>query len=331
MMAYSLAPPLGAISMNSAIRLDFGPYQPPAVVPGTPWDNASIYSTNDRYAAVYDVFALNLKKGATYDFFSYSFFEPTIVLHDAAGRAVAVDNAGGYGMDYVFDFVAAYSGTYYLHAGWDTGLAPGHRYGDVSVYEDIDTIRKATVHYGTSKVDTARIGGARSDYSISTDGQHVTVRHALGTSGVDDEKYENIERFKFDDSWVATDIEGNAGQAYRLYKAAFDRAPDANGLGFWIKQLDSGAPFEAVAQVFVGSKEFGSLFGAQISDKAYVSALYENVLNRPLDQTGADYWLTALGNGASRAQILIDFSESTENQQAVIGSIQNGIHYDMWA
>jgi hypothetical protein len=33
---------------------------------------------------------------------------------------------------------------------------------------------------------------------------------------------------------VALDVDGAAGQAYRLYQAAFDRAPDKNGLGYWI-------------------------------------------------------------------------------------------------
>ena len=50
------------------------------------------------------------------------------------------------------------------------------------------------------------------------------------------------ERLTFSDANIALDIDGNAGQAHRIYKAAFDRAPDLGGLGFWINTLDNGAP-----------------------------------------------------------------------------------------
>ena len=34
---------------------------------------------------------------------------------------------------------------------------------------------------------------------------------------------------------LALDINGTAGQVYRLYQAAFDRKPDLVGLGYWIE------------------------------------------------------------------------------------------------
>ena len=36
----------------------------------------------------------------------------------------------------------------------------------------------------------------------------------------------NVERLDFSDAHLAFDVDGNAGQIYRLYKAAFARTPD---------------------------------------------------------------------------------------------------------
>jgi hypothetical protein len=53
----------------------------------------------------------------------------------------------------------------------------------------------------------------------------------------------NVERIKLTDKSLALDIDGNAGQVYRVYKAVFNRDPmagDFSGLGYWIKQADTG-------------------------------------------------------------------------------------------
>jgi hypothetical protein len=126
---------------------------------------------------------------------------------------------------------------------------------------------------------------------------------------------------------VSHDTDGIAGQAYRIYKAAFDRAPDLAGLGFWINAMDDGAELTGVAGGFIGSTEFQSLYGKQVSDERFVELLYQNVLDRNPEQAGYDFWTTALDNGVSREEILIGFSESTENQSNVFPLISNGIEY----
>ncbi|RLM52635.1 DUF4214 domain-containing protein, partial [Halobellus sp. Atlit-31R] len=44
---------------------------------------------------------------------------------------------------------------------------------------------------------------------------------------------------------------------------------------------------------------------------------------------GYVYWEGRIASG-SREQILVDFSESPENQAQVIGAIQNGMDYAPW-
>jgi hypothetical protein len=142
-------------------------------------------------------------------------------------------------------------------------------------------------------------------------------------------KLANVERLQFSDQTVALDIKGNAGESYRLYQAAFNRTPDKVGLGYWINSMDQGHSLMQVAASFIDSAEFAEKYGANPSDAQYVQALYQNVLHRAPDATGYDFWLHAL-QIAPRAEVLVNFSESPENQAQVIGAIANGIGYTPW-
>jgi hypothetical protein len=169
----------------------------------------------------------------------------------------------------------------------------------------------------------------RSYFAITKTGASYTVTAKIGPGGTD--TIVNIERLIFTDAALALDIDGNAGKAYRLYQAAFDRQPDVTGLGFWIKALDGGTTLQSVASAFVTSTEFQTLYGANLTDGALLTAVYGNVLHRTPDQSGYNWWMGALASGnLTRSQLLIDFSESAENKLQVIGSIQNGIDYVPW-
>lgn len=140
----------------------------------------------------------------------------------------------------------------------------------------------------------------------------------------------NIERAVFSDYNLAFDVSGIGGEGYRLYKAAFDRAPDFVGLGYWIKQLDGGASVIGVAASFVASPEFAAMYGANATDKDFVTLLYSHVLHRIPDQAGYDYWLGDMAHGQSRAAVLALFSESPENKTQTADLVANGIQYQPW-
>jgi hypothetical protein len=179
---------------------------------------------------------------------------------------------------------------------------------------------------GGSGLDTAVYSGARASFNIAREGAGFAVTDAWG----DHASLLNVERVQFADAMVALDIHGSAGQAYRLYQAAFDRTPDKAGVGYWIDMLDHGETLVGAARDFVGSQEFKSLYGANIDDSQFVQALYQNVLHRPAEGAGYDFWMASL-QSVSRAQVLADFSESAENQAQVVGSIQDGFDYTHWA
>jgi len=175
--------------------------------------------------------------------------------------------------------------------------------------------------------DTAVFSGARETYATAVNGTTITVADTFaGRDGHD--TLRDVERLKFAGNvCVAFDTAGCAGQAYRLYQAAFDRSPDTGGLGYWITTLDKGAGLTPVAQSFVGSAEFSTRYGSLNNDQ-FVNQLYLNVLDRGGDAGGLAYWTGHLNaNHLVRAEVLVYFSESPENQAALIGVIQNGMVY----
>lgn len=102
------------------------------------------------------------------------------------------------------------------------------------------------------------------------------------------------------------------GAVYRLYKATLGREPDGGGLVGWTNALDNATQtIQAVAQGFVGSTEFQSTYGT-LNNSQFVSLLYRNVLGRDADAGGLAGWVNALNNGASRASVVVGFSDSSE-------------------
>jgi serralysin len=171
--------------------------------------------------------------------------------------------------------------------------------------------------------DTLRYDGARGGYTIGRDATSFSVVDKSG-SGVD--TLFGVERLLFADVGVALDTGGTGGQAYRLYQAAFNRVPDEGGLGYWMFHLDRGVSLTQVAQSFVDSPEFQHAYG-KLSNTAFATQIYANVLHRAPDAGGLSYWVDVLDHGAARAGVLRDFSESPENQAALIGKISDGFAY----
>jgi hypothetical protein len=101
------------------------------------------------------------------------------------------------------------------------------------------------------------------------------------------------------------------GKVYRLYLAALHREPDTGGLGYWVGQLQGGVSLAVIADGLVGSPEFAAQYEA-LDDEGFVELVYQNVLGRQPDDAGYAFWLSRLGAGTSRGDMMIGFSESPE-------------------
>jgi hypothetical protein len=241
-------------------------------------------------------------------------------------------SAGSYGID-ISNGAAAGTGVgvitvrdpYTVKVGVDDGLPPPAHLSGGPGNDRLDGSGNGSVLDGGAGIDTALYGGSASHYTVQRSGGQVTVA-ASGAATPD--TLTGIERLHFSDADIALDIDGHGGQAYRLYQAAFGRAPDLAGVGYWIDALDRGASLRQVADGFAGSAEFHALYGdGGLSDAQFVDRLYLNVLHRHGEADGLDYWLGQVHNGAQRADLVLAFSESAENQAALAGVIGNGFAY----
>ena len=112
---------------------------------------------------------------------------------------------------------------------------------------------------GASSNDTIN-GGAGIDTIVysSTRAPHITTKASTGytvSGGIDGtDTLTNIERLSFSNGTLGLDTSGNSGVMYRLYKAAFDRVPDAPGLGHNIRLVDAGLTLAQMSSAFVASE-----------------------------------------------------------------------------
>jgi len=182
----------------------------------------------------------------------------------------------------------------------------------------------------TDQLDIVRVTGSFRDFQIQKTGATTVVTDRVGSNGRD--TLVNIERIKFSDKAVALDTEAVGGQAYRVYKAAFNREPDQGGLGYWIAQMDSGMTLIEAAARFIDSNEFRAMYGTSPTDEQYLTKVYQNVLGRDPEPAGYNWWLNEIRTNPekTRAKVLADFSESVENNAGTAQLVGQGIIYEPW-
>lgn len=205
-----------------------------------------------------------------------------------------------------------------------------------------DTIRllgDAHAVEGGRGVDVVQLAGLQGDYVVrhrpdlaNPDPRlpNVPVFSITDKSGATS-TVTNVERIVFDNATLAIDIDGNAGQAYRLYKAVFNRAPDAVGLGFWINSLDKGVSLLEVAQAFMTTDEYKTLYGGSQTNLELVTRFYHNILGRDPEAAGRDFWVHKLdARLAGVADVMAAISESAENKDGLAAIVGNGFAYTPW-
>ncbi|MFK7838000.1 MAG: DUF4214 domain-containing protein [Sulfitobacter sp.] len=201
--------------------------------------------------------------------------------------------------------------------------------GDSRQFTDASTF--AETHIGGAAIDFYSIAARHDQVEITPLADNaVSIVRAGEPASILADTLIDIERIEFRDGTLAFDTDGKAGQVYRLYQAAFDREPDAEGLGFWIDVFDRDAvDLLAMSQEFIESDEFTLRYGAntELTDEAYLTALYNNVLDRDPDQASFNFWSDQQAQGISRADIMLYFSGSVENVGNVAAAISDRIFY----
>lgn len=114
-----------------------------------------------------------------------------------------------------------------------------------------------------------------------------------------------------------------------LFEGAFDREGQIGlgGLNFHIDARERGLSERRLAEQFVQSEEFETLYGPvdELSNIAYVSQLFLNILNRPGDPSpdgGILFWSGRLAEpGFTQADALLAFVKAEENRERLEGLV----------
>jgi pimeloyl-ACP methyl ester carboxylesterase len=178
---------------------------------------------------------------------------------------------------------------------------------------------------GAGGIDVGRYGGVRQNHIITSTSGAFTVS---GLEGLD--TVMNVERLYFEDTKVALDLNGAAGNAAKIIGAAFGPAYLANReyVGTGVRLFDSGTSMNNVAALVVDSVPFRQLTGSS-DDAAVVTQIYRNVVGAAPAAADLNYFLGLLGDGMSRGELLVLAANSELNQQNIdlVGLSQSGIEY----
>lgn len=118
-----------------------------------------------------------------------------------------------------------------------------------------------------------------------------------------------------------------------FYENFLHRAADPGGQQYFVGQIGAGVDPRVVLGEIVGSTEYTNLHGG--TSKAFVDALYQDVLGRAADPAGESYWTTQANNPAvPRASIVQAFADSPEADHLLLtnatGSALANLTGDGW-
>ena len=119
-----------------------------------------------------------------------------------------------------------------------------------------------------------------------------------------------IIAFTFPTIALADQSEDVTGFVTRLYQTCLDRAPDPEGLDYWVNNLMSG-------EITGGQAAYGLIFSEELKNKnlnndQFLVLMYKAFFNRAADIEGYNNWITLLNNGSSREFVFLNFVNSAE-------------------
>jgi hypothetical protein len=105
----------------------------------------------------------------------------------------------------------------------------------------------------------------------------------------------------------------------QIYDSLLHRPADSNGLATFVNFLANGGTVEQAEAIMASSDEYFQNRGGRTVN-GFLTALYQDALNRAVDTSGRSAFDQALANGMSRAQVASIIFSSTEYQQDLVQS-----------
>lgn len=120
----------------------------------------------------------------------------------------------------------------------------------------------------------------------------------------------------------SADHAGSVDPVTRLYRAYLLRVPDPGGLGYWIGRRRAGRTLQWISEAFAASSEFERRYGA-LSNRQFVELIYANVLERPGEGSGVEFWTGRLDRKVqSRGGVMLNFSDSNEYKRKQAAAVE---------
>lgn len=190
--------------------------------------------------------------------------------------------------------------------------------------------------------DIARIYGLSMDFAIEITPDGVLV-HDRQETDVAIDRLTEIEVLNFDDrsiqlgelEWIDSLSASEIASLVRLYIAYFGRAPDAEGMLFWLNAVDQGLDLSEVAGLFYDQPETRAQFEALQTTAEFIATTYARVLGRAPDADGLMFWSSVLDSGqvetSNFIQAVIDGALSNpnalEDQQFLSDKTDIGLYF----
>lgn len=149
---------------------------------------------------------------------------------------------------------------------------------------------------------------SRGEYTVDWDGKTAIVHNA--STGQTSE-LNGVEYLQWADSALVVASDDLEGGIARLYETLFDRAGDYEGIKYWFEAYRDGASLHDIAASFLESEEAAPI--SALSDAEFVDLLYTNLLDRPADAEGAQYWQGELAESGDRADVAARFLLTEES------------------
>ncbi|MBC3807678.1 DUF4214 domain-containing protein [Undibacterium seohonense] len=186
--------------------------------------------------------------------------------------------------------------------------------------------------------DTVIYRSNLSNYTIKNLGSHFEVVSKLGYDGTD--SLMNIETIQFSDININLGIQSKAAASsvaeiqtlIELYIAFFNRVPDANGLSYWMGELQAGQKIAQIAESFFDAGTKYPLltgYSATMTDGDFVNTIFKNTLGRAggADAEGLNYWKGELASGrATHGSLVVAILDSAHSSK---GNAQWGFVADL--
>lgn len=194
---------LTASQMSGAGELTFEPFLSSEVLG---WDNRTVVSGHERNAILHSIYSFNAKEGATYNIISNSEFDPLTRIYDSQGNAIfkniESDDPGGSSADIILGWIAPYTGTYYIDAGWQQNILSSRSSYSLSINEDVDTAISTDNTTSTAEPFLAMLGVTiqqAKDFIFSHANEPTTIFNVAKQYGLSTTKLSEITGFSTSD------------------------------------------------------------------------------------------------------------------------------------